>query len=200
MPQYPSYPNVNAAGAMAPGFVDAQKAQYVGQRHGKYSAASLAGSVAIAANAAATALTVALATTYTGLALTNPAGSGKLLIPQRVGIALPVAAAAGQSLGIIGSAPIVVHTTPATVRNARVGESAAGFVGLADVAATLVTPFWLKWLGSAPAVAGTNVAYYDLDGEIILPPGSSIAIGGLIASGAAGFLGSISWEEINVPS
>ncbi len=200
MPQYPSYPNKNAANFPAPGFVDAQMAQFMAQRHGRFAAAALAGVIAMGANASAVTTSVALATTYVGLCLSNPKNSTKNLLLQRVGVSLPVAAAGGQSVGLIGgydASTDVTHTTPATVRNAQVGLSNAAFVGKLDAAATLTgTPFWLRWLTGAPAVAGVNTQLFDIDGEIVIPPGGYVAIGTLIASGASGFLGSMSWEEV----
>src|SRR3989304_3456576 len=55
-----------------------------------------------AANQAAQAISVALTTTYTGLCLSNPAGSGFLLVPLRVGWAETVATASIASMHIIG--------------------------------------------------------------------------------------------------
>ena len=60
------------------------------------------GLVYSAANQAAQAVSVALATTYTGLGIYNPLGSGVNLVPLKVKFALSVAPAAIATLGLIG--------------------------------------------------------------------------------------------------
>lgn len=178
--------------------VDKQGALATSARHGKYAEGVLSGTTFEVSNLAATVLTVALALTYTGLVITNPAGSGKNLILQKVGLSFPVAPAAGQSIGLFAGAGAPTHTTPQAIKNNLIGGVITGSLTVADVAATLPAgPFWQKWLGGFPAVAGAG-GLIDIDGEVILPPGFYLGIGGLIASGAAGFLGSLSWEEVAV--
>lgn len=189
------------AGKSGRGLLDAQGAQDTTARHGKYFTAALAGAAGMAANQAAITSSVALATTNVGFTLSNPAGSGKNLVIQKVGFALPVAAAAGQSIGLFGgfsAGGITGHTTPITIQSGVVGASVAALVAKADAACTLVgTPAWLKWLASNLTTTD-GVSEYDIDGEIIIPPGGYVGIGTLIASGASGFLGAMSWEELGI--
>lgn len=186
----------NNAGKNVRGLVDPQGAQDNTQRHGKFAAAVLAGANYEVSNLAATALTVALALTYTGLVITNPTGSGVNLIIQKVGLSFPVAPAAGQSIGLFAGAGAPTHTTPQAIKNNIAGNAITGSLTVADVAATLPAgPFWTRWIGGFPAVAGAG-ALIDVDGEVVVPAGFYLGIGGLIASGAAGFLGSLSWEEV----
>lgn len=81
--------------ALLPGQVDSQSALWNTSRHGKYYASvygvsaaapggARPGAVFRVSNQAAAAITAALATTYTGLCLSNPAGSGVNLAVKRV--------------------------------------------------------------------------------------------------------------------
>lgn len=149
--------------------------------------------------------TVGLATTYTGLVLSNPPGSPVNLVVHKVGYAFIVAFAAGSVIGLMtgfNAGTEVTHTTPVTPRNQFfVGASAGGY-GKLDSAATLPTaPTLNTILGSgltgaittAPHIPGGLV---DLEGSIILPAGAYCALYTSTASGAAGGAFSFAWEEI----
>lgn len=155
------------------------------------------------ANQTGAASSVAFATTYVGLCLSNPIGSGKLLVLDKVGWAASVAFAAASVIGVMTgyhATTQVVHTTPVTPKSRYVGQVAG--VGLLDAAATLpVTPTLQKILGvgltgaiTAVPHVGPNVV--DLEGSIILPPGGFAALYTSTASGASGFWGSFSWTEL----
>jgi hypothetical protein len=120
MPQYPlSYWAKSFAGFLAPGRVDPQQSIWSTQRHGKYYApvygvpafvtssllatAALAGSTYRCANPATApvALSNALATTYVGLCLNNPGGSGVNLAVKTVAAEIIAAPAAFLALGLI---------------------------------------------------------------------------------------------------
>ncbi len=183
----------------AGGFRQAKTGEIVtADNHAKYYEATSRGRRFLAANQAAQAVSVALATTYTGLCLTNPAGSGYNLVVDKINFALSVAPAAIASLGIIGasSATAVTQTTPLTVRNCLLGGGSG--VGLAASATTIPTPFWLMQMRSgftAAALPSEGPTLLDLDGSIVLAPGSFICIGALTA--VTGF-GSICWEEVQI--
>lgn len=152
--------------------------------------------------------TVGLATTYTGLCLSNPVGSGKLLIVDRVSYAFLVAFAAGSAVGLMvgyNATTNVTHTTPVTVRSSRINGSFANpaAVGLVDSSATLPTApvvhslFDAGLTGAITTVpkAGPNVV--DLEGMIVLDPGAYCAIYTSTASGAASMAAAFQWHEIN---
>lgn len=152
-----------------------------------------------AANQAAQATTVALATTYTGLVLSNPNNSPNNLFLLRVSWALSVAPAAVATIGIMGnvSTTNVTHTTPATVVSGFLGYNAAPKAfGLVDSSATLpVAPVWLEQLMggfTAAALPSSPLANFDFKGSYCIPPGGFIAIGSLTAVTG---LGSIAWLE-----
>lgn len=140
---------------------------------------------------------VGLATTYTGLCLSNPAGSGINLSVFGMSALFPVATTAQTSVGlIVGFAPggVTAHTTPLAPISTFVGSGVAP-QALADSACTLVgTPVFSRWVGTLVSGAPGQVVP-DLQGGLIIPPGGYVAIGTSVASAAAGFLGSFEWEE-----
>src|SRR3990167_9946018 len=73
-------PVVAADGQTVSGRADKTGAQIISSIHGKYAESVLRGNVYSAANVAAKAASVALTTTYTGLCVSNPAGSGRNLV------------------------------------------------------------------------------------------------------------------------
>ena len=165
-------------------------------------ASSLAGVVGFAANQTGATTSVALATTYTGLVLSNPAASGKNLSLLRVAGICNVAPAAFTAVGLITgwlAAGITVHTTPITLLNANVGLGVTGLVAKVDAAATLVgTPAWARWLTESIAATGEFQFDENVNGEIVIPPGGYVAIGTLIGGPTAGLLASFTWAEISV--
>lgn len=174
----------------------------VSQLHGSMYEQALRGNMFYAASQAATTTTVALATTYTGLCLSNPAGNSKNLIPRQVSAALSVAPAGIAPMGIGGGyavAGVVTHTTPLT-RYSTVLGSGTSSTGLADGAATLVgTPtVIMPFLGgfTAAALFATSPAILDLNGSIVIPPGGYVFIYTLTV--AVGLFG-ITWEEVPIP-
>jgi hypothetical protein len=151
-----------------------------------------------AANQAAQAVSVALATTYTGLCLSNPIQSNVVLVPVQVGIALSVAPAAIAPIGLIGgySTTDVAHTA-ALIPGQGLLKGAAG-VAKADSQATIPTPVWLQQLMggfTAGAFPATSPALIDLQGAWVIPPGAFIAIGALTAVTG---LFSINWLELPI--
>ena len=183
---------------------EARAGQYseaiIGQAHGKYYEAGSRKKLYFAANQAAQAISVALATAYTGVAVSNPRMSSVNLAIVRVGWAESVASVGLATIGLMGGYDAlaeVTHGTPLGVYNCFLlgphGEANA------DSAATLPTaPVWLEHYMSAfttNALHGTSPVIVDVDGAIIVPPGCYIAIGALVACTG---LGSIMWEEIPI--
>jgi hypothetical protein len=156
------------------------------------------GPEAFACNQSPVTTSVGLATTYTGLCISNPAGSTVNLIIDNISGGFVVNSTAITMIGLItgfAAAGITAHTTPLTVYNKLTGASATAFQGLADSACTLVgTPVWSEWLGVVAST--TTVAFNkDMDGALIIPPGGYLAIGTTAASGTNGFFGKITWFE-----
>ena len=153
-----------------------------------------------ASNTAAQAVSVALATTYTGLCLSNPINSGYNLVLLGCNYSLTVAPAAIASLHLIAgysATADVTHTTPGTVRNNLIGVGVDS-IAKVDTAATISTPYYLVSLGSgftAAALYPTTPNWIDLKGQYVIPPGGFVAFGALTAVTG---IGSFSWAEIPV--
>lgn len=168
--------------------------------HGRYWEPASRGALFSASNVAAQAVSVALATTYTGLVISNPLGNTKNLVLIGCQLALSVAPAAIASLHLIAgysATANVTHTTPLAspgIQNNLIGVGPPSTMK-ADSAATIVNPGYLIPLGSgftAAALYATTPAWIDLAGQFVLPPGAWVAIGALTA--VTGF-GGFSWQE-----
>lgn len=170
------------------------------QVHGRYHEASSRGFIYTAANQAAQAVSVALATTYTGILLYNPPGSGRILSLLKLKYALSVAPAAIATIGLLGgwsaTGGVTAQTTPLTRQNASIGNTGAG-VGIPLSAATIITPTWLfqLWDGFTAAALPAPQSPVDLEGLFNIQPGGFIGIGALTAVTG---LGGIAWEEIPI--
>jgi hypothetical protein len=153
-----------------------------------------------AANQAAQAVSVALATTYTGIGIYNPPGSGVNLVPLRVKFALTVAPAAIASIGAIAaysaSGAVTAATTPLTVQNGIIGNTSTG-KGRAYSAATITTPTWYEQFvdGFTAAALPSPSPMVICDGSTLVAPGGFYGIGALTAVTG---LGSIFWAEVPV--
>ncbi len=137
--------------------------------------------------------------TCTGLSLSNPAGSGKLLVVQNVSFAPSTAPGGASVVGIsihtALSETATTHTTPMVVHNA-IAKGAASSVGKADASSTLAsTPLWLRPLGSVVAASSISPAKYneDVNGTIIIPPGGALSLSYLTT--AAVGIASVTWVE-----
>ena len=160
------------------------------KRKNKFSAANQAGQVT----------TVGLATTYTGLGIYNPVGSGVDVVIQKIGYAVPVAPAASMVVGIMVGSPGANPTglTTLTPKNDYLGQPAPLAVPFS--AATIATPTLQKVIDLATAATITTApkgcaGVVDIEGGIIVAPGSFLCIYTSTASGAAGLFGSIDWYE-----
>ncbi len=143
---------------------------------GKYADLVRQGIVFSAANQAAVSTTAALATTWTGLSVGNPAGSGVDLELLEFGAAQAAAGVAG-AVGLMYS-DMTGLATDITPRNALRGGSNAS-KAIADAGATIATPVLLRVFGQVGSLATTgygltNGLLVDLNGDVVLEPGQSI--------------------------
>jgi hypothetical protein len=172
----------------------------VQELHGRYFEQAVRKAIYSASNQAAQAVSAALATTYTGIVLSNPFGNAFNLALLKVAYALSAAPAAIASLHLIGGfspSTNVVHTTPITTltNNFLGGPNPTAKV---DSAATIPTPTYLWSLCNgftAAALPSQAMPAWDFEGSILVPPGGFVAIGALTA--VTGF-GSIMWEEVPI--
>ena len=195
-------PVVAADGQTVSGRADKTGAQIISSIHGDYAESVLRLDVHTACNVAAKAISVGLTTTYTGLCLSNPAGSGKNLVMLLAQYAISVAEAAIAPQFLIAgysSAGIVTHTValPAPgIQNGFINGTNSS-VANADTEATIVNPYYLMPIRggfTAGALGGPGSGQIiNLKGWPIIPPGGWIAFGALTA--ITGF-GAFVWKEM----
>jgi hypothetical protein len=165
---------------------------------GKYTEATNNGQVYAVANQAAVAITAALATTYTGLVVGNAAGTGKNLIMLGCGYATTVAVPTATSIGLMAGTMTAVAST-LTPQNQKIGGAAS--IAWAEDSCTIGTPILMRTLATAwseATTAGTlsQPNWVDLDGSLIITPGSFAAFYSTAANAAA-FLLSFLWQEVD---
>lgn len=152
-----------------------------------------------AANPSGVTTSAGLATTYVGLCLSNPAGSGVNLALRKVTGSIIIAPAGILQLNLITgflAAGVTVHTTPLTPFTGKIGTASITPKGLVDSACTLVgTPTWTRPLTNNAASAGLPYCNEEFDEGILLIPGAYAAIGTNVAGPASGFMGSFEWSE-----
>lgn len=186
----------------APAMVDNQNNLLISAYHGRFYNAAYNGGLPTnmysLCNQAAVTTTAALATTFTGLSVANPAGSGVNLeiLFFSVGQSLAgVAAAVGYMTGVGASAgtliprPSVVNQAPASK---AIGSNSSTLVG---------TPVLEEVIGSVGSVATTAYGltaglYKDIGGALIIPPGAFIASYTTLAN--AGLLFGFRWLEVPI--
>jgi hypothetical protein len=159
-----------------------------------------------AANQAATVTTVGLATTYTGISISNPVGNVKNIAILGAGWAFPVAAPAVVVVGIMvgyNGSTNVTHTTAITPKSSFVGIGPAP-TALVDASSAFPTAPWLERVlgkvdsGAVSVDTQGAVGNVQLESGIILPPGAYAAIYTSTVSAASGFFGSFQWAELPV--
>jgi hypothetical protein len=142
--------------------------------------------------------TAALATTWTGLGIANPAGSGVNLVLNKFG-AQQFAVGAAATVGIMGGAGVIASSL--SPQNRVIGS---GTVSKANgsAGATISTPLLIASFGSLGSAATTAYQiepgiYIDLEGSIIVPPGSFVcSYTSIITTSALQF--HFVWEEVPV--
>jgi hypothetical protein len=156
------------------------------------------GAIFSVTNQTATSTTANFATTFTGLALANPTGSGVNLVMRRFTCAQVAVAAAG-AIGIMrgsGAAAGSLVPTPMTLGSAQTSK-ANGSAG-----ATIATPVLVAAYGSIGSLATASYALepaliVELEGSIIVPPGQFIASYTTAATTSALIFGFV-WEEVQI--
>lgn len=187
----------------------------VAEIHGKAYTQNYRGNVYYASTAAAgVTISIFSNASFTGLGIWNPQGSGKNLSmietiwnPQTVetamaGIGYAWLTNTGASLGT--AAPLSA-TTPITATrgsgNIGIAAGQGASAALVVSAATLTTA--MTWGRPAPGYVSTGAItttqsgalVHNLDGTMIVPPGTFLALTSSIASGGTAWVLSAVWEE-----
>lgn len=192
--QPPSNPDGNAPGARAGRLGDT----IISALHGRYFETTLRGNVFICANQAAVTFQAGLATTFVGLALINPPTNSKAFSLLQVEF---VPASGTDVAGVVAlginafSSTAFTNTTSGSAYKAFINAPTAStatisFGGNAPAAAT-----YAKFLACMPVTNSTGFygTTYDVNGSIVLPPGTAVQI---VASAALTGWGSMTWEEL----
>lgn len=175
----------------------------VSELQGRYYEQTYRGTAFSASNQAVATTTVGLATTYTGLVISNPLGSGVNLELTKVSIMQSVIQSVQPEAFAIAvgfnATTNVTHTAAlATVSN-KVGSGLTS-LGKADTSATLPTaPTYHTFLastGSATTDIGGGQA--DLDGSIVLMPGAYACFVTPAQASVAGMWFHASWTEVPI--
>lgn len=174
----------------------------VSELHGPYYEQTFRQKSFRAATAALVTTTVGLATTYTGLVVSNPIGSGvnlEILTASFMQSVLQSTQVEAYAIFTgFNATTQVTHTTPVSPTSNFVGSGATP-AGLADVSATLPTaPLYALFVSNTPS-ATTNAAgqVIDLKGSIVLAPGGYIGwTTPTQASVATSLWFSFSWNEV----
>lgn len=174
----------------------------VQELHSRYYEQMYRGNIFLASTQASTAVTN-LATTATGLILSNPANSGKNLTLIDITLIQTSTAAATANAGIVLAANVnpiataTVHTTPLTIQPGLLGSGISS-VAKADSAATLpAAPVVIRaiWQPSVSATATTSIPAYvkdEIAGLISVAPGCTVS---LSAFSAISVVAAMTWEE-----
>jgi hypothetical protein len=177
----------------------------VSELHGRYYETSYRRNMFNASTQAAVTTTAGLSTTYTGLALTNPTSSTVNLVLTKVGwafLGVTVPATTVIGLAFNTSTTAVTQTTAITGRNNFLGGAAPQ--GLAASSVTFPTaPILSHILGQITFIATPanvltgSITLQDLEGSIVMPPGSYISLYTSQILTTALFA-SFQWEEVPV--
>ena len=171
----------------------------VNELHGRYYTPTYRGSMfSVCTQGTGVTTTAALATTFTGLAVGNPAGSNVNMVLNKFGCA-QFAVGAAATIGIMGGVGSI--TASLTPQSRILGASYTSRM-TATAGQTISTPVLVASFGSVGSLATTGYGieagiYVDLEGSLIVPPGSFIAsYTSIVTTSALQF--SFAWEEVPV--
>lgn len=176
----------------------------VSELNPRYYEQAARGNMYMAMSQAVATTTVGLATTYTGLCLSNPIGSGKNLAVALASLFQSVIQATqveGYALATGSNLTTnVTHTTPGTVQTALVGALANNSVAKVDTAATLPTApvYSIGLTNTGSATTNSPGITVDLGGAITLAPGGYVCFVTPTQASVAGLWFSLSWIEIPI--
>ena len=177
-----------------------QREFWTSDKNGKYYLGTYAGNSGFIANQAASALTTLAATTYTGLAVQNPTGSGVNLAVQSLHGVSAVISAAMQSVGFVGGSGVFTPGDSLTPYSSKLGGVATALKAVVSASATVAaTQVLVIPCANTQIAAGAYAWHIDVNGEYIIPPGEwggYVQLTGTV--GSVTMWSSISWQEVPV--
>lgn len=167
----------------------------VSELHGRYYEQTFRENMFSVANQAVVTTSTSLNTTFTGLSVANPAGSGYNLVINKFTcgqVAVGAASAVGVSVGAGAAAGSL------TIRNRKYGGRAS--VAVASASATISAPILIALAGSVGSLATTGYGLMkalelDFEGSLVIQPGYFVASDTTIATTSALIFG-FCWEEV----
>ena len=180
--------------------------------HGDFYEQTYRGNIFLGANATPSQLTTGgLSTSYRGLCLYNPIASLVNLVILKVGYSYILTPLNAFVIGLMcgnNTSYDTTHSQLATTFNGFIGgvnlNVANGIIGMSDTLTTLnaiptITHIF-DTITSAPTsnANGWGNQIVDLDGAIILSPGSYCAFYTSADNAISGFQGSFCWEEVSL--
>jgi hypothetical protein len=167
---------------------------------GRLADAALNGRLFSVSNAAAVATTTTLNTTWTGLGIANPLGSGKNLIIHKFSWALSVVGSAAGALCLAETVHDSGFVAALTIRCCKWGGGTS--VAYADDGATVVAPIILMPIatygtGAITTWQGATNQVADIDGAIVVPQGRTLLTDTTTVLTTGPLFGFV-WEEVPV--
>lgn len=189
----------DSSGVGRPPLVDSDRRLVVASGGGRFTEAALAGRLFSVANQTNVTTTAALATTWTGLGVGNPATSGKNYVFHEFGWAQEIVFNTEGTVGLM-VATVGDMAQAVVPRCAKYG--AATTVALTDNGATVGTPILVRVCGSTMegAISTTpslEPKIYNIDGSIVIPPGYAL-LSYTFAIQTSSIQFHFVWEEIDV--
>lgn len=173
--------------------------------HGRYVEPSYRGTLNAAVNSAAQALSLTGTTTYTGLVVYNPPGSGKnLFLLEAIFAGTIVATGVGGVLmfsqAIATTVPTLTTTNVSTSPfSAVVGNGSSSVAKVASSCTLAANPIFLRPLISNPWITGTDIPLYckdEIGGSLAIPPGAGVGFVALTTATTG--IAYLSWEEVSL--
>ncbi len=178
---------------------DQQGGGLVTQLHPHYYQQTVRGNV-FSVNTQGTGITTtaALATTWTGLGIANPSTSTKNLVLMKFS-ATQFAVGAAATIGLMGGVGTLAVSL--AIQSRRIGGGEVS-VATASAGATISTPLLITTFGSVGSLATTGYGlepgiFVDLEGSIVIPPGSFVVTYTSIVTTSALNFG-FTWEEVPI--
>ena len=180
-----------------------------GQAHARYYESIVRGNAFVVANQSGVTSQAGLSATTPVLSLYNPAGSGVNGVVLWAGAFSIVVVAAGMMIWLAANTNIAAAATTGTAttahRNLLLGNGKSPQLQPLLAATLPAAPVAIAMLGDFPGTLALNsqpptaTFYRDIAGGIILAPGSTLSFQTSTASGAAGLLCEVAWEEVAIP-
>lgn len=174
----------------------------VSSLHGRYYEQTYNGNMFFVASPSVITTTVGLATTYTGLSLSNPIGSGVNLVLNKctfnqsvIQVTQPEAYAIATGFSATTNN---THSTALTIHTCKVGSGLTSQAFADSTNTTLAAaPVYTHFIGATSGTA-TDATFnvIDLEGSIILMPGAFACWVTPAQASVAGMWFSFQWEEV----